>query len=74
MYCAWGLEEQGEATPLIFKLIASLFYIFRFPVLTLFDFFNSEWLLLGLAINSVLYAFVVERVFYVKNNFKKIKK
>jgi hypothetical protein len=70
MYIAWGAEEQGEATPLIFKFLAGIFYVLRFPMVAIFENFDGNWFMIGLAINSLLYAFLTERLIHVFKNLK----
>src|SRR5688572_8829781 len=65
MYCQWGIEEQGDNTPLFFRAIGSLFHVFRFPTHTLFGVPSSDWFMWGLFINSWFHAFVLERSFYI---------
>ncbi len=59
--CAFGKDEGTLGTNLILNFFAACFYVFRFPSHVLFgDDMKGGVFFLGLIVNVVLYAFIVE--------------
>jgi hypothetical protein len=64
---AFALNE-GNSLSLIEKVVASLFYVFGYPsilLLYVFDGLPLYLVILGLLVNSAIYAFLTERVIYL---------
>jgi hypothetical protein len=61
-------EEGTNGNDVIVPAIGNLFYIFRFPMHTIFSsLMSGKWFLIGLFINCLFYAFFIERYFTLKN-------
>jgi hypothetical protein len=71
-----GMAQRGDNLDSFFvKLFAPLFYIFRFPTHTLFNFGRGGgdslyWI--GLLINSIFYGLLIERFFSLSKKKSKI--
>ncbi len=68
-------EDEGNRLNWFWFFFAKLYYILRFPTHTLlFNFFVNGWFrfLLGLFINSIIYGFLVERLFSLFRKKSKI--
>jgi hypothetical protein len=72
---AWA-DEDGNAETILEKVLSASFNIFRFPTHTLFwKTFQSGYIFIyGLMFNSLLYAFVCERIITYLQRNKKLRK
>lgn len=66
---AAAAEEEGTGIGIISNSLAHLYLVLRFPTHTLFSFITENgwsYFLIGLAINTIFYGFIAERLFAVK--------
>ena len=63
LLAAGAVDEGTDGNSALIQALAKLFYIFRFPMHTIFfNFMAGSFFFLGLGINCLFYSFITERI------------
>ncbi len=58
-----AIDEGTEGDKIVVKTLEKLFYVFRFPIHTLFFAYMDGWIFfIGLFVNCLFYGFITERL------------